>query len=111
MREESFRALYSDNFDRLLGYALRRVEVPEDAADVVSETFLVAWRRIRDLPEGDEARLWLYGVARRILANHYRSQSRREQLGERLRAELSTLTADHADRVATHADLYRALAT
>ncbi len=52
---------------------------------MVAETFLVAWRRSADLPRDDEVRLWLYGVARRVLANHHRSGIRRERLGERLR--------------------------
>jgi RNA polymerase sigma factor (sigma-70 family) len=109
MRDETFRALYAANFDRLLGYALRRVEQPADAADVVAETFLVAWRRLGDVPPGDEARLWLYGVARKVLANQRRSQGRRDKLGERLRTELAGSAANHADRVAAHEDLLRAL--
>jgi len=109
MRDDTFRALYAASFDSLLGYALRRVEQPEDAADVVAETFLVAWRRMADVPPGDEARLWLYGVARKVLSNHRRSSGRRERLGQRLRSDLAAVTSDHADRVATHADLLRAL--
>jgi RNA polymerase sigma-70 factor (ECF subfamily) len=38
------------------------VDRAEDAADVVAETFLVAWRRLDSVPGGDEARLWLYAV-------------------------------------------------
>lgn len=86
---DRFPQLYAANFDRLLGYALRRVAAPDDAADVVAETFLVAWRRIADVPDGDEARLWLYGVARRVLANHHRGEGRRDALAERLRSALS----------------------
>jgi RNA polymerase sigma factor (sigma-70 family) len=109
MRDDRFRALYAANFDCLLGYALRRVDAAEDAADVVSETFLVAWRRLCDVPPGDEARLWLYGVARRVLSNHRRTLGRRERLGGRLRVDLQAVTPDHAGRVAAEADLRRAL--
>ena len=83
-----FRRLFDDTERDLLGYAVRRVSRPEDAADVVAETFLVAWRRLDDVPQGAEARLWLYGVARRQLANQRRGQLRRSQLVDRLRAEL-----------------------
>lgn len=76
LRTESFRVIYEANYSRILGYTLRRTTSPEDAADVVSETFLVAWRRLDDVPPGDECRLWLYGVARRILANHHRRETR-----------------------------------
>jgi RNA polymerase sigma-70 factor (ECF subfamily) len=88
--EDRFRQVYAGNFKALLAYALRRVEQPEDAADVVAETFLVAWRRSRDLPPDDEIKLWLYGVARRVLANHHRGGRRRDRLGERLRQRLTT---------------------
>jgi DNA-directed RNA polymerase specialized sigma24 family protein len=82
--EERFRHVYAANFEAVLAYATRRVDQPADAADVVAETFLVAWRRHREIPPGDEARLWLYGVARRVLANHHRGDARRERLRERL---------------------------
>jgi len=84
--EEHFRRVYAGNFEAVLAYATRRVAQPADAGDVVAETFLVAWRRHREIPPGDEARLWLYGVARRVLANHHRGDARRERLRERLRA-------------------------
>jgi RNA polymerase sigma factor (sigma-70 family) len=82
--EDEFRRLYAGNFEAVLAYAIRRVPQPADAADVVGETFLVAWRRHGEIPPGDEARLWLYGVARRVLANHHRGDVRRERLRQRL---------------------------
>jgi RNA polymerase sigma factor (sigma-70 family) len=88
-RKVRFRAIYESNYARVLGYALRRTESADDAADVVAETFLAAWRRLEDVPDGDDARLWLYGVARRVLANHRRGNLRRARLGDRLRQELA----------------------
>lgn len=84
-----FETLFAANAHGLLTYALRRAPSRADAADVVAETMLVAWRRLDDLPPGDEARLWLYGVARRVLANHGRGHRRRVRLGERLRDVMS----------------------
>jgi RNA polymerase sigma-70 factor (ECF subfamily) len=52
--------------------------------DVVAETFLVAWRRIDDLP--DEVRPWLLGVARKTLSTQLRSARRRTSLVEKLSA-------------------------
>jgi RNA polymerase sigma-70 factor (ECF subfamily) len=75
--------VYDENYHRILGFALRRVQ-PADAADVVAETFLVAWRRLDEVPEGEAARLWLYGTARRVLANHARAARRRERLAAKL---------------------------
>ncbi|MEV0214864.1 sigma factor [Micromonospora sp. ALFpr18c] len=48
--EDRFQRVYAEDFESLLAYALRRVAHSEDAADVVAETFLVAWRRRRDIP-------------------------------------------------------------
>ena len=86
--EGRFRRLYADHGRAVLAYAVRRSSDPADAADVVAETFLVAWRRLTDIPPGDQALLWLYGVARRTLANHRRAERRRVRLAERLRREL-----------------------
>lgn len=83
-RTESFRLLYESTYGHVLAYALRRTERAEDAAEVVAETFLIAWRRYEDVPDGENALPWLYGVARRVLANLRRSTSRRRQLTERL---------------------------
>ncbi|GAA3827379.1 sigma-70 family RNA polymerase sigma factor [Nocardioides panacisoli] len=85
--EEGFRALYDGNFTAVLGYALRRVDQPADAADVVSEVFLVAWRRYDEAPPGD-GRPWLFGIARNVLSNYHRSARRRQRLGGRLRDTL-----------------------
>jgi RNA polymerase sigma-70 factor (ECF subfamily) len=88
LAEVRFAELYRQNTRELLGYALRRSADPDDAADVVAETFLVAWRRLGEVPLGAEGRLWLFGTARRVLANHDRSVRRRDRLTERLREEL-----------------------
>ena len=84
-----FEDVYAANHALVLGYVLRRTGNGDDAADVIAETFLTAWRRLDDIPAGDEARLWLYGVARRVLANHRRGERRRSALAGRLRAELA----------------------
>jgi RNA polymerase sigma-70 factor (ECF subfamily) len=91
--EQRLAGLYAEHGREVLGYALRRATGPEDAADVVAETFLIAWRRLADVPTGDDARLWLYGVARRVLANQRRGEVRRTRLGERLRTELHGMAA------------------
>jgi RNA polymerase sigma factor (sigma-70 family) len=86
---ERFRSLYEANYHLILGYALRRAD-DEEAADVVAETFLVAWRRLADVPDGEFARLWLYGTARRVLANRRRAERRRIRLAARVRAAATT---------------------
>lgn len=112
-KREQFIALYEDNLVALLGYARRRTDQPATAADVVAETFLTAWRRLDVVPAGDEARLWLYGVAHRVLANHHRMRVRRERLGRRLVDMLdreATMVADPAHPVGDAALVRDALA-
>lgn len=82
-----FQQMYESNHAALAAYALRRASGPEDAADVVAETFAVAWRRIRQVPPGRDATLWLFGTARRVLANQRRGERRRARLSLRLRAQ------------------------
>jgi RNA polymerase sigma factor (sigma-70 family) len=107
-RRERFEALFRANSPLILAYALRRTDEPADAADVVSETFLVAWRRLDDVPTGDRARLCLYGTARKVLANHHRGHRRARRLSERVAHHLPTLVeavhdaaiSDDSDRAA-----------
>lgn len=102
--------------EALLAYFARRVQPREDAADLLSETFTVLWRRASDLPDGEEAsRMWAYGVARKVLATHRRSQGRRTALAEQLRAELMPDAQDGGRGVSAQAehaaDLVRQLST
>jgi RNA polymerase sigma factor (sigma-70 family) len=94
--EARFSRLYEENWEDLLDYARRRAATPEDAADLVAETFLVAWRRLGNVPPGARTRLWLFGVARRLLANQRRGELRRDRLADRLRGELATAVASDA---------------
>ena len=65
-------------------YALRRSD-RETADEITAQVFIVAWRRRSALPE--DALPWLYGVARRALAEQRRGAARRKRLGKRLRGE------------------------
>ncbi|MDP9848585.1 RNA polymerase sigma factor [Streptosporangium lutulentum] len=87
--KQRFEEIYDAHYPDLLAYVRRRTDSPDDAADALAETFTTAWRRVDDIPEGNEARLWLYGVARRTLANKRRDETRRTALAVRLRAELA----------------------
>ncbi len=88
-RQRRFDDLYAANQQAILGYLLRRTDSTDDAADVFAETFLTAWRRLDDIPPGPQARLWLYGAARRTLANFRRGARRRLALADRLRSDLA----------------------
>jgi RNA polymerase sigma-70 factor (ECF subfamily) len=92
---EQFRRLFDASYRPLLAYALRRTEEVADAEEIVAETLLVAWRRRADLPQGEETIPWLYGVARRVIANQRRGRARRRRL-ERLLERSRPLANDPA---------------
>lgn len=70
-----FEAIFRATHPRVLAYALRRAPNTGSAEEVVSETFLIAWRRFDAMPE--DPLPWLLGVARKVLANQRRATSRR----------------------------------
>ena len=88
--EDLFEDAYRSSGTAVLGYALRRSVSREDAFDVVGETFAIAWRRRTDMPAApEEVRPWLFGIARRCLANAARSTHRADRLGKRLADSLA----------------------
>ncbi|GAB3552252.1 sigma-70 family RNA polymerase sigma factor [Arthrobacter tumbae] len=88
----------------LLNYFLRRTAAAEDAADLLGETLLIVWRRESSIP-GDEnqSRMWLFGIARKVLSGQRRSTNRRSALTNRLITELTandrTVTDDVGEGV------------
>ena len=79
-----FRAFYADSYADVLRFVRRRTEA-DRAEDVTAEAFLVAWRRIGELPtDRDRARAWVFGVARHTLLNDARARDRRTALSIRL---------------------------
>ena len=89
-RRERFRVLYNDLYDDLWRYVQRRCINTEEARDTLSEVFLVAWRRLEDIPAGKEARLWLFGVARNLVKTSWRKRKRSSDLVNRIGNEIST---------------------
>lgn len=95
---ERFAALYRLTCPRVTAYALRRAGSPEDAADVVAETFAIAWRHIDRVPAGDEALLWLYVTARGVLANEWRRSLRRSEVVKRVASSLAARDVPQDER-------------
>jgi len=92
--EDKFRSAYEAHTRALLGYALRRTATPADAADVVADAMLTAWRRIDIVPDEPETILWLYGVARNVIANGDRTHRRQRRLADKLRSQLDDVLED-----------------
>lgn len=85
-REQRFSSLYREHYRCIWAYAVRRVEAQADAADVVADVFTTAWRRLPEVPDPPADLLWLYGVARRVVAGKRRSARRMRNLIARLQA-------------------------
>lgn len=81
-----FRDVFGRHYGAVYGYAARRLG-RDDAADAAAEVFTVAWRRIRTVPDEPETLPWLFGVARRVVANQQRARNRRERLSAKAMAE------------------------
>ena len=73
-REARFTVIYDAYYHRILGYAARRTSRD-------------------DAPEGEQALYWLYAVARRVLANHRRTESRRANLVVAIENELHLVSS------------------
>ncbi|MGD0593129.1 MAG: RNA polymerase sigma factor [Acidimicrobiales bacterium] len=85
--EEEFRPFYDAHFGAVYRYFARRVHSAADVNDLVADVFLVAWRRFDELPASShEKTLWLYGVARRVLADSRKAERRRYRLLGRIGA-------------------------
>ncbi len=80
------RELFAAHGAALHGYVVRRAGPGTDPADVVASVLEVAWRRLNRVPAGPAARPYLFGVARKVLANAERGRRRQLRLVERLAA-------------------------
>jgi RNA polymerase sigma-70 factor, ECF subfamily len=81
MRDEArFRRLFAETYPVVVRYAYNHGFRGPDAEDLVSATFEVAWRRLDDVPDGEQATPWLLAVARNLSRNAGRRARRQRGL-------------------------------
>lgn len=97
-----FVAIYERWYADVHAYCRRRLS-PDATDDAVSDTFLTAWRRIEDVPEGSRALPWLYKVAYRVVGHQWRSRSRKRKLDARV-ASLGATPPDPPDDIVIQSD-------
>lgn len=99
--ERKLELLFTEHADEVLTYLRHRTD-HDSAQEVLTEVFVVAWRKLDEVPA--EPRGWLFAVARRVLANHVRSRGRTAALLERLIDEyrVASPEGDPQDTVARH---------
>ncbi|MDX1468403.1 MAG: sigma-70 family RNA polymerase sigma factor [Acidimicrobiia bacterium] len=78
-----FTEIYEEHFRSVFAYCRRRVSA-DHVDDATAETFLVAWKKINEMPSGDRTLPWLYGIAYRVLMHQWRGGFRRRRLEGRL---------------------------
>jgi RNA polymerase sigma-70 factor, ECF subfamily len=105
--EARFEEIFTAHYGSLMRYAARRVGV-DAAQEVVAETFLLAWRRLDDVPANSLP--WLFGAARRIAANELRRRGRAHRLGERVIEWGVVDQSDYADALSEQLRVRAALA-
>ena len=100
--DAKFRSLYEENYADVRDYCLRRVGT-EDGNDAAAEIFIIAWHKLDRVPEGKRGRLWLFGVARNIVAHQHRTRFK----AKRLQNKLERTTVRPTDERTTEAVVVR----
>ena len=103
--EQRFRSVHATTYADLVRFVERRIP-RDDAEDVVATTFLTAWRRVSDMPE--DARPWLFGIARNLIRNSRRGTDRRHHLDVAITAAPVEATSDPTAEAGRRLDLVRA---
>lgn len=88
-----FEVLYRSTRRDLLAYLIRRSRDADQAADLLAETYLIAWRKLDAVPSGEQARMWLFGVARNLLLKGSSRQRAERALVQALAGELRSAQA------------------
>jgi RNA polymerase sigma-70 factor (ECF subfamily) len=102
----AFRELYDRWADKLLAYFYRRVLDAEVAADLLAETFAVAYeRRKRFRNVGKPGGAWLYGIAAKELSHWFRRQEVERRAVQRLGVEVPALDDESIARIEALADI------
>jgi RNA polymerase sigma-70 factor (ECF subfamily) len=104
-----FGDLYDRYYRPIREFFTRRVP-PDTVDDAVADTFLTVWRCLGEVPAGEAALVWLYGVANRVIGHQRRTLARRGRLHERLRTVAFHPAASADDAVVDGVESRRILA-
>ncbi|MEV6301151.1 sigma-70 family RNA polymerase sigma factor [Actinoplanes sp. NPDC051861] len=110
--DDYFTDLYQKHYPQVYAYAVTRAG-RQLADEVVAESFLVAWRRLTELPPAAPLP-WLLAVARNVVSERFRAEERQQAVAAEMRAWISDealIVDDVADGVAERADVLTALGT
>jgi len=102
---EQFGRLYEETSRDLLAFLLRRCQTADAAADCLAESYRIAWEKRGHIPDGADARPWLFGVARNVLRREITHDQRSAAASRELAAaaERAGATAKPRDSAVTDA--------
>ncbi|MDG6103081.1 sigma-70 family RNA polymerase sigma factor [Dactylosporangium aurantiacum] len=103
---ERFTRIYDAHHRQVYAYAVTRAGRAH-ADDVAGDTFLVAWRRLHEIPATPLP--WLLGVARNVARERYRDEARQAAIAAELRAWVRETEDDVAEHVTDRAVVLAAL--
>ena len=97
----SFNRLYEEHHRAVLSYFLRRID-RDSAYDATQDVYVIAWRRLDSIPDGEMELAWLYTVSRGVLSNYRRKQSRFSRMIRRLANQRSDSPSEPEPQVIQH---------
>jgi len=98
----AFAGIYDRYADRMHDFCWSLLRSPDEAADAMQDTFVIAADRLQQLRDPDKLRPWLYAVARSVAMGHLRDRRR-----ERAEADFDDIVdvTDGPHEVAHRAEL------
>jgi RNA polymerase sigma-70 factor, ECF subfamily len=82
--ERSFRAWYDQAAPRVYAYLLSRCSAVPIAEELTQQTFIAAIRGAETFDGRESSIPWLVGIARHLLAGHFRTLEREERRHQRM---------------------------
>lgn len=109
---QKFSTFFQAKYSFVVGVAERRLSSKQDAEDVATDAFRIAWERYQ---EGEPLSVpWLYGVVRNLVGDEYRRRDRRAELQRQLNEDFTLnvpvsddLYADVRDAVERLPEMHR----
>jgi RNA polymerase sigma-70 factor (ECF subfamily) len=115
---EQFSRLYEETCRDLFAFLLRRCRTADAAADCLAESYRIAWEKRDHVPDGADARPWLFGVARNVMrreiAHDYRAAAASRELAaaaERVSATVTPQNSAVADALAELSEVDQEIVT
>jgi RNA polymerase sigma-70 factor, ECF subfamily len=106
-KRDAFAALALPYMKSIYNTALRLTRHPENASDLVQETYLRAYRTFANFTPGTNCKAWLFTIMYSIFVNKYRKEQREpvsisiDELEEKYQRALATWDPPHLEEVGT----------